>query len=182
MAKLIMWNLVTLDGFIEAPGRDISWHNVVWNDELEQLSIDQCKTAGALMFGRVTYELMAGYWPAATGEVAAFMNRLPKFVFSRTLTKSDWSNVQFFNADVPAAVARLKREAAKDVLLFGSANLAATLISHRLIDEFRIGVAPIILGRGTPLFKESDKRIDLKLLDVKSLPNGLIIQRYEPKQ
>ena len=92
MAKLIMWNLMTLDGFVAGENRDISWHFDVWGEELEQLSIKQLNSAGGLLFGRVTYELMANHWPNATGEVADLMNALPKYVFSRTLTKSDWAN------------------------------------------------------------------------------------------
>jgi dihydrofolate reductase len=77
MAKLIMWNLMTLDGFVEGPNRDISWHEDVWGEELERLSIEQLNAAGGLLFGRVTYELMASHWPKATGEVADFMNAAP---------------------------------------------------------------------------------------------------------
>jgi dihydrofolate reductase len=164
MARLIMWNLTTLDGFVEGPGRDISWHNDVWGDELEQLSIEQGKAAGALMFGRITYELMAGYWPTASGEIADFMNALPKIVFSRTLKTSPWNNTQIFNDNVPETVA----------------DLGSTLISHDLIDEFRIGVAPILLGNGTPLFKPSNKQHKLKLIDAKVLSVGAVIQRYAP--
>jgi dihydrofolate reductase len=140
MGKLIMWNLMTLDGFVEGENRDISWHFDVWGEELERLSIDQLKSAGGLLFGRVTYELMASHWPSATGEVADFMNALPKYVFSRTLTKSDWNNTRMFGADVRGTIERLKRESGKDILLFGSADLAADLMPHRLIDEFRIAV------------------------------------------
>ena len=124
MAKLIMWNLMTLDGFVEGPNRDISWHSDVWGEELEQLSIEQLNAAGGLLFGRVTYELMANHWPSATGEIADFMNAAPKYVFSRTVKKSDWNNTQMFSADVPGTVARLKRDSAKDIFLFGSADLA----------------------------------------------------------
>jgi dihydrofolate reductase len=180
MAKLIMWNLTTLDGYVEGPGRDISWHNDVWGEELERISIEQGNAAGALMFGRITYELMAGYWPTASGEVADFMNALPKFVFSRTVKTSDWTNTKVFGADVPATVAKLKRETAKDIYLFGSADLASTLIAHGLIDEFRIGVAPVLLGQGTPLFKPSSERHKLKLLDAKALSVGAVILRYAP--
>ena len=70
MARLIMWNLMTLDGFVEGPNRDIDWHLDVWGEELEKLSIEQCKAAGGLMFGRVTYDLMAGHWPSQKGEIA----------------------------------------------------------------------------------------------------------------
>lgn len=178
MAKLIMWNLMTLDGFVEGPNRDISWHLDVWGEELERLSIEQLKSAGGLLFGRVTYELMANHWPSASGEVADFMNTLPKYVFSRTLTKSSWNNTQMFGADVPGTVARLKREQPKDIFLFGSADLAATLIPQRLIDEYRIAVNPVILGGGTPLFKPGE-RVKLKLLDARTLSSGIVIQRYE---
>jgi dihydrofolate reductase len=90
--RLIMWNLVTLEGYFEGPKKwDLDWHEYVWGDELEQLSLEQRKSADALLFGRVTYEGMASYWPTATGEVAEFMNRVPKVVFSRTLGSADLS-------------------------------------------------------------------------------------------
>ncbi|QWG19223.1 dihydrofolate reductase family protein [Bradyrhizobium sediminis] len=179
MAKLIMWNLMTLDGFFEGPNRDISWHEDVWGEELEALSIEQLKSAGGLMFGRVTYELMANYWPNAAGEVADFMNASPKYVFSRTLAKSDWNNTQAFGVDLPGAVARLKRESAKDIFLFGSADLSASLIPHGLIDEFRIALNPVILGGGTPLFKPGE-RVKLRLIDSRAHSTGVVILRYEP--
>lgn len=179
MAKLIMWNLMTLDGMVEGPNRDISWHEDVWGEELEALSIEQLKAAGGLMFGRVTYELMANYWPTAAGEVADFMNASPKYVFSRTLTKSGWNNTQMLGADAPGTAARLKRESTKDIFLFGSADLASHLMPHRLIDEFRIAVNPIILGGGTPLFKPGE-RVKLKLLDSRALSSGVVILRYAP--
>jgi dihydrofolate reductase len=179
MARLIMWNLMTLDGYMEGPNRDLSFHNDVWGDELEQLSIEQGKSAGALLFGRVTYELMAGYWPNETGEVADFMNALPKFVFSRTLPGSDWTNTTIYKDDVAGTVARLKRDTAKDIFLFGSADLAADLIAHDLIDEYRIGVCPVLLGSGTLLFKPG-KRHKLKLIGSKPLSTGIVISRYLP--
>ena len=179
MARLIMWNLMTLDGFVEGPNRDISWHLDVWGEELEKLSIEQLKSAGGLLFGRVTYELVAGHWPNEKGEVADFMNALPKYVFSRTLKTSGWNNTQMFGGDVPGTVARLKRDNAKDIFLFGSADLAASLIPHGLIDEFRIAVNPIILGGGSPLFKQG-QRVKLKLIDSRPLSTGIVILRYEP--
>jgi dihydrofolate reductase len=99
-------------------------------------------------------------------------------VFSRRLTRSDWNNTRFYSTDAPGTVATLKREIEKDILLFGSADLSASLIPHGLIDEFRIGVAPLLLGGGTPLFKESQGK--LKLLDAKALSTGVVILRYAP--
>lgn len=180
MARLIMWNLMTLDGYVEGPNRDISWHLDVWGEELEKVSIEQGKAAGALLFGRITYELMANHWPAEKGEIADFMNALPKIVFSRTLSRSDWNNTQIFNDDAPGRVARLKRETPKDIFLFGSADLAASLVPHGLFDEFRIGVTPHMLGSGTPLFKQGKDRRKLTLIDSKPLSNGTVILRYTP--
>ena len=179
MARLIMWNLMTLDGFVEGPNHDISWHLDVWGEELEKLSIEQGKSAGGLMFGRVTHDLMAGYWPNEKGEIADFMNALPKYVFSRTLKTSGWNNTQMFGGDVPGTVARLKRDNARDIFLFGSADLAASLIPHGLIDEFRIAVNPILLGGGSPLFKPG-KRVKLQLIDSRPLSTGIVILRYQP--
>lgn len=181
MGKLIMWNLMTLDGYVAGPNGDISWHDDVWGDELEQLRNAQCKAADALIFGRVTYELMAGYWPTATGETADFMNGVQKYVFSRTLTKSDWNKVSFFAGDVPATVERLKRDTAKDIFVFGSADLCATIMRHGLFDELRIALCPVLLGAGSPLFRHSGDRARLKLLDAAPMrSNGVVILRYAP--
>lgn len=180
MAKLIMWNLVTLDGFFEGPGHDISWHLDAWSDDLEKLSIEQGHSAGALLFGRVTYELMADYWPKESGTIADFMNALPKHVFSRTQTHSGWNNTRMLPGDAPQTVERLKRESAKDIYLFGSADLAAGLVDHGLIDEYRIGVAPILLGSGTPLFKQGSQKTGLSLLEARPVARGVVILRYAP--
>ena len=159
MAKLIMWNSMTLDGFVEGPNRDISGHSDVSGEELEQLptaiqrrrriAVRPChlRTDGKLLAERDRRDR----------RVADFMNAMPKYVFSRTVQKSGWNNTQMFSADVAKTVARLKRDSAKDIFLFGSADLAASLIPHGLIDEFRIALNPIILGGGTPLFKPGEK-------------------------
>jgi len=175
-----MRTLMTLDGYLEGPGRDISWHERVWGDELEQFSIEVGRSAGGLMFGRITYELMATYWPSQTGAIADYMNALPKFVFSRTLQHSDWNNTQVFGGDVEATVRRLKRESAKDIFLFGSAGLAETLMRHDLFDELRIAVAPVLLGAGTPLFTPGAARRDLELIDTRATETGAAILFYRP--
>ena len=180
MGRLVMWNLVTLDGLFEGPNHALSFHLDVWGDELERLAIEQNKTAGALVFGRLTYELMANHWPTAKGEVADFMNSVPKVVFSRTLARADWSNTRLFAGDVPATVARLKRETAKDVFVFGSADLCESLMAHGLFDEFRLCLTPHVLGAGTPLFKPARERRKLTLLEARPLSNGTVILRYAP--
>jgi len=95
MRKVIMWNVVSLDGFFEgAKSWDLGWHDSIWGEELERLSIDQLKSADMLLFGRATYEGMANYWPSAKGEVADLMNQIRKVVFSRTLEKASWNNTR----------------------------------------------------------------------------------------
>ncbi|MGA8242836.1 MAG: dihydrofolate reductase family protein [Desulfobacterales bacterium] len=180
MRKLIMWNLMTLDGCFEGANHNIDWHEDVWGDELEQLSIEQCRAAGALLFGRVTYELMANYWPSAKGEIADLMNGLPKVVASRTMEKPAWHNTQLIRENVPEEISRLKAESGKNIFIFGSAELSAGLVPHGLIDEFRICLVPTVLGGGTPLFKSSPKRLKLRLIDARPLQTGAVILRYQP--
>ncbi|MEX2541032.1 MAG: dihydrofolate reductase family protein [Trueperaceae bacterium] len=180
MRKLIMWNLMTLDGFVEGPNRDIGWHDDAWGEEMAQLSMEQGRAAGALLFGRITYELMAGHWPTAKGEIADFMNDLPKIVVSRTLEKAEWNNTRIIRENAPEEIAKLKREPGKDIYLFGSAELAASLIPHGLIDEFRIGLSPTVLGDGSPLFKANPERLKLQLIEARPLDSGAVLLRYRP--
>lgn len=176
-----MWNLLTLDGFFEGPKSwDIDWHEYVWGPELEQFAIDQSKSIGMLLFGRVTYEGMAAYWTTATGEIADFMNSIPKVVFSRTLERAAWNNTRLVKANAEEEVARLKQQPGKDLYVFGSANLSSTLMRRGLIDEYCLGFNPLILGGGNPLFKPSPDRMRLKLLEAKPLKSGVVLLRYEP--
>jgi dihydrofolate reductase len=175
-----MWNLMTLDGYFEgAKGWDLDWHGFVWGDELERLSLEQASASDTLLFGRATYEGMAAYWSTATGEIADYMNKVRKIVFSRTLQSADWNNTSIEKAPPEEAVPRLKRESGKDLLVFGSAQLCATLMRHGLIDEYRIGLAPLVLGAGKPLFKPGP-RVKMKLLDARPTTTGCVILRYAP--
>ncbi len=179
--KVIMWNMVTLDGFFEGPKSwDIGWHEHVWGEELEQLAIEQSRSIGMLLFGRVTYQGMASYWTSATGEIADFMNNIPKVVFSRALERAEWSNTRLVKGNAEDEVARLKQEAGKDLFIFGSADLSSMLMRHGLIDEYRLGLNPLILGGGNPLFKPSPDWMKLKLLEAKPLKSGVVILRYRP--
>jgi dihydrofolate reductase len=169
-----MWNMVTLDGFFEGTKSwEIDWH--VWGDDLEQLSLEQLRSADMLLFGRVTYQGMAGYWPSETGDVAEFMNNIPKVVFSRT-----WNNSRLVKSDAAEEVARLKQEPGKDMFIFGSADLTSTLLNKGLIDEYRLGLNPILLGGGNPLFKPMPNRMPMKLIEARPMKSGCVILRYRP--
>jgi dihydrofolate reductase len=180
--KLYLFDLITLDGYFEGPNQDISWHNV--DREFNEFAIQQLNEIGTLLFGRVTYQLMASYWPTETAlkddpVVAEKMNSLPKVVFSRTLEKAGWNNTRLFKDDIVSKVAELKQHSEKDIAVFGSSNLSLTLIKHKLIDEFRIMVNPILLGNGIPLFRGISERLSLKLLKTKTFKSGNILLYYE---
>jgi len=183
MRKLIMWNMVTLDGFFEgSKSWEIDWHDYVWGEELEQFSIEQSKSADMLLFGRVTYQGMAAYWASEKGEIADFMNNIPKIAFSRTLERAEWNNTRLVKENAEQEVARLKQQPGKDLFIFGSANLSWTLTEHGLIDEYRLGLTPVVLGGGNPLFKASPTRMRMKLVEARPLKSGCVILRYQPKR
>ena len=178
-----MWNVVTLDGFFEGPKSwELDWHDSVWGDELEKYSIEQSKSTGMLLFGRVTYEGMASYWPSQKCEIADFMNTIPKIVFSKTMKKAEWNNTTLVKGNAVEEVAKLKRQSGKNMFVFGSANLSSTLLEHDLFDEINLALAPVILGRGNPLFKASPDRLKMKLLEARPLKSGGVILRYEPER
>ncbi|MGJ5176663.1 dihydrofolate reductase family protein [Bradyrhizobium oligotrophicum] len=181
MARLIMWNMMTLDGMVAGPNGDISWHEDVWGDELERFCEDQLHEAGGLLFGRVTYDLMAGYWPSQQGVIADVMNSIPKHVASRSLSRLEWSNAHLLGPQAAVDADQIKKDSVKDLFLFGSADFAATLIARDLIDEFRLAINPRVLGGGAPLFKPG-LAIKLRLIDTRPLSNGVVIVRYVPSR
>jgi dihydrofolate reductase len=186
MRTLYLFNMVTLDGFFEGPAKwEIGWHNV--DAEFNEFAIDQLNATDLLLFGRVTYEGMASYWPTPAAieddpEVAGKMNSIAKIVFSRTLEKADWNNTRLINSNIVEEVLKLKRQPGKDMALFGSAALASTFIKHGLIDEYRIMVNPIVLGKGTPLFRGISDQFKLKLLSARTFKSGNVLLCYQPVQ
>jgi dihydrofolate reductase len=179
MPKVIVWNMAPLDGYFEGPKPwEIDWREYVWGEELERLSLDQAQEVGALLFGRKTYEGMVGYWSTADGEVAEFMNSIPKVVFSNTLETIGRNNTRLMKGSAEEEVPRLKQEPGKDMFIFGSASLTGSLTKPGLIDEYRIGLNPLVLGGGTPMFKPSDERMRLKLLEARPMRSGVVLLRY----
>ena len=182
MRKLIMWNVITLDGYFEGNQNwDLSFHNVIWGQELEKLSIEQLRSADYLVFGRVTYEGMAAYWTKAQGEqeeIADLMNSIPKLVFSKTLKSADWNNTTLIKDDASAEIRKLKEQGGRDMYVFGSANLSETFINDNLFDEYRIGIASVILGSGRPLFRQGIASQNLSLVSTQQLLKGGVILKY----
>lgn len=182
MRKICMFNLITLDGCFEGPKGDIDWHRV--DEEFHEFAGDQLREADGLIFGRKTYQMMASYWPtpeaiADDPVISGYMNALPKIVFSRTLDRAEWNNTRLIQGDAEDEVARLRQEPGRDLFIFGSADLSASLTRHGLIDEYRLMIVPLILGNGRPLFSDGNP-VNLSLLRQRTFHNGNVLLVYQP--
>jgi dihydrofolate reductase len=184
MRKVVLMMSISVDGYTEGPDADISWHMV--SGELHAHFNEHLAQVGAFLDGRVTHELMAGFWPTAdsdpesTPEMAEFAGiwrEKPKIVYSRSLEHADW-NTTIVREVVPEEVMALKAQEGGDLSL-GGAGLSATFLRLGLIDELRLYVHPVVIGRGTRLFGEDDLRMDLHLAETRTFANGVVLLRYE---
>ncbi len=175
---------MSVDGYMEGPNREIDWHMV--DDELHRHMNGWLAGAGGFLEGRVTYELMAEFWPtadqdrAATPTVVEFARiwrDMPKVVYSRTLERADW-NATVVADVVPAEVLTLKAQPGGDLVL-GGADLASEFARHDLIDEYRLYVHPMLIGRGTSMLRPSDAKVPLRLVETHTFGNGVTMLRYE---
>ena len=181
MRKIYFQMLTSIDGYFEGPNRELDWHIV--DEELFKSALELLNSVDTLLFGRVTYQMMAAYWPtpAAIADdpiIAERMNNLPKIVFSNTLEKAEWQNSRIITEPAATAVARLKQQPGKDMVIFGSSDLAVALTQQGLIDEYRIFVNPVVLGSGKVLFKGLHARLKLKLLQTRAFPSGTVMLSY----
>ena len=182
--KLVVFNMISLDGFFAGPNGELDWHVV--DDEFNRFAEEQTPQWGGLVFGRVTYEMMAAYWPTEEGTrddpvVAKAMNELPKLVASRTLKSVDWENSRLAHDDIEAQLAKLKQEDGNDLAIFGSANLIASLLPAGLIDEVRLMVSPVVLGQGKPLFLDVYEMLKFHLIDTRTFASGNVLLSYDMK-
>jgi dihydrofolate reductase len=183
MRKIFAFIMTTLDGYYEGP--DQAFDFWVLDDEFRQFSIEQLDEADTLLFGRVTYEGMAAYWPTPAAqqddpEVAARMNSLPKIVVSRTLDKAEWSNTRLINDQVRDELAKLKQQPGNDIVILGSSDLTASVMRMGLLDELRIMVNPVLLGAGRSVFSTAGERVGLKLLKSRPFGSGNVLLSYQP--
>ncbi|MFK7694917.1 dihydrofolate reductase family protein [Paenibacillus sp. HJGM_3] len=178
MRKLIVQEFVTLDGFFAGPNGEIDWHIV--DEEYDEYANRFLHSVDMLLFGKVTYQMMASYWPTAHHGIADFMNSISKVVVSTSLENAEWQNTRLVKENVVEEITRLKQQSAKDMAIFGSASLASTLLYADLIDEYQLTVAPVVLGEGKPLFRDVQDRINMKLLRTRTLQSGCIQLHYQP--
>lgn len=188
MRRLRVFNSISLDGFFtdvnnqmnfaQNPRPDPEWDAFVSGNAAGS-------EGGTLVFGRVTYEMMASWWPTpaaaeAMPVVAAHMNSISKIVFSRTLDRAAWSNTRLIHGDLVEEMQKLKEAPGGDMLIFGSGNLVSQLAEHGLIDEYQFILVPLILGQGRTMFATLDKMISLKQVSSRSFSNGNILLTYQP--
>jgi dihydrofolate reductase len=183
MRKIVLMLSVSVDGYIEGPNREIDWHMV--DDELHWEFNRQLEAMGALLSGRVTWELMAGFWPTADQdpestppmvEFSRIWRDKPKIVYSRTLQEAGW-NTEVVREVVSEEVRELKAQPGGDLAL-GGAELAAAFMAQDLVDEYRIYVHPVRIGRGKPLFAPADTRTQLELASTRAFGNGVVLLHY----
>ena len=184
MRKVIAFEQVSLDGFFVDGKGDMSWAHKR-DPEWIAFAGSNASGDGALLFGRVTYEMMASFWPTPLAmqsmpAVAEGMNRMPKIVFSRTLEKASWTNTTLVKGDPAAHVRKLKQEPGPDLVILGSGSIVSQLAEARLIDELQIVVNPIVLGKGRTLFGGVKEKIGLKRTQSRAFGNGNVVLSYEP--
>lgn len=167
---------VSLDGVVEDP----SWTGPFWSDQLAEMQAEYLYSSDALVLGRVTYEGFAAAWPSmeeSTGEFGKKMNSMPKHVASRTLHEAEW-NASIIQGDVAAAIEQMKAASGGDLLIYGSGELVDDLTRHRLIDEYRLMVHPVLVGTGKKLFEAIGETVPLELDDVQTTDTGVAVLTY----
>lgn len=180
MKKVIFQMSVSVDGYVEGPNRELDWHRV--DDEFNAYAVETLKKADVLIMGRITYELMAGYWPTATDndpDVTFLMNDKPKLVFSRTLKTLDWKSARLASGSIAEEVARLKSAPGDGLLWVGGSNLASAFLDEGLLDEVRVILTPVLLGAGHTVFGDIKRRHELKLVSSRSFNSGNVLVTYE---
>jgi dihydrofolate reductase len=186
VGKIIVTEFVSLDGVMEDPGGAEDFKYGGWSfeisrgDEGDRFKLDEAFASDALLLGRVTYEGFAAAWPSRDGEFADKFNSMPKYVVSSTLENPEWNNSTVLKGDVADEVGKLKQEHDGDIVVHGSAQLAQTLLEQDLVDELRLMVFPVVLGSGKRLFGETSDKKPLRLVESKTVGDGVAILIFEP--
>lgn len=179
MRKIIVTEFVSLDGIMEDP----QWTFKYWNDEIAAFKGEETSNNEPILLGRVTYEGFAQAWPQRTDEESGgvYFNGTRKYVVTTTLDQAEWNNSVIISDNIIEEITKLKEEDGSDMIVHGSATLAQTLIKHDLVDQIRLLVYPVVLGKGKRLFDE-DTTASLKLVETRAFSSGVVALIYEPEQ
>jgi dihydrofolate reductase len=185
MGRIVVTEYISVDGVVEAPSGTESFERVGWTDaftrgpEGDQFKLDEALAADALLLGRVTYDAFAPVWPLFEGEFADKFNTMPKYVISSTLKDPEWINTTVLRGEVVDEVTRLKQQYDGDIVVHGSPRLAQTLIELDLVDALHLQVYPVIVGAGRRLFAETSNTKQLRLVEARTVGDGVHILIYE---
>ncbi len=186
MKKVVLFVHVSLDGFMAGPNGELNW--ISYDAELERYAAGIVAEVGSPVYGRVTYQMMEGYWPTVlenpdapvhARQHAEWVDNVEKIVFSRTLKAAGWKNTRLFNENIPEVVQKLKQEPGGNLVIFGSPRLAHSFMELDLIDEYQLTLNPVLLGAGIPLFSDIQQQTNLKLLKSTTLNSGVLGLHYE---
>jgi dihydrofolate reductase len=185
MGRIVVTEFVSLDGVMEDPGGAEDFEYGGWTFEFDrgegdQFKLDETLASQALLLGRVTYEGFAEAWPSREGEFADKFNSMPKYVVSSSLRDPEWNNTHVLEGDLLEAVSKLKEEHDGDIVVHGSRQLVQSLLERDFVDELRLMVFPVVLGKGKRLFGETSAKKPLRLVDSKSVGDGVAILVYQP--
>jgi dihydrofolate reductase len=177
MRKLVAHLFISLDGVVESP----SWTMPYFDADMEAELASQLALQDAVLLGRVSYQEWAGYWPTSTDEpFATYINNTPKYVISNTLDKVEWKNSILLKGDITENVTRLKNQPGKNIAVNASPTLVRSLLAHDLLDELRLTLHPVVVGKGKRLFQDDDDQQPLKLVESKITKSGVAILAYQP--
>jgi dihydrofolate reductase len=185
MRKLVVFNHVSLDGYFVDGNGDMSWAKAGQQDaEWDAFVAENASGGGVLVFGRITYELMASFWPTPSAienmpVVAEGMNNMPKVVFSRTLDQTSWNNTKLVKGDLAAEIRQMKKEPGEGMTILGSGSIVSQLTQEGLIDEYQVVLNPIVLGKGRTMFDGVKDKLNLKLTKTRAFGNGKVFLCYE---
>jgi dihydrofolate reductase len=187
MGKLSVYNFVSANGYFKGPNEDISWAHQSTSKEESDFAAENAQGGAILVFGRKTFEMMAGYWPTPEAKknnagVAEGMNKSEKIVFSRTLKKVEWENTRIIKDNIEEEVSKLKEISGKDLTILGSGSIITQLAEKDLIDEFQLMVYPVAIGNGTPFLKDINKNIRLELIKTRPFKSGAVLLYYQLKR
>ncbi|GHM99082.1 riboflavin biosynthesis protein RibD [Cytophagales bacterium WSM2-2] len=184
MRKLVLFMHMSLDGFVAGPNGEMDWIHV--DDELFDYAGNRTNEADLALYGRVTYQMMEGYWPTAADqpnpskhdiEHSTWYNKVKKIVLSKTLDESKLKNTKVVSGNLAKEIGKIKNDIGSEIIIFGSPSAGHALMAENLIDEFWVFVNPMVLGKGVPMFKNSN--IKLKLLTCKQMNSGVVCFHYE---
>jgi dihydrofolate reductase len=186
VGRIVVTEFVSLDGVVEDPGGSEHFERGGWafetdrGPEGDRFKLDETMASEALLLGRVTYEGFAASWPSRDGEFADKFNSMPKYVVSSTLQEPEWNNSTVLKGEVVEEVSKLRQRLDGDIVVHGSAQLVQTLIEHDLVDQLRVMVFPVVLGTGKRLFGGTSDKKRLRLVDSKTVGDGVAILIYQP--